>query len=77
MPPRLVWENGQPEGVLSPQGDVVFDDPVVDKRYAYQSEVVRRQYSGHATRVINGIGVVTCGYVNPELDRFWILADRI
>jgi hypothetical protein len=27
--------------------------------------------------VIKGIGVVTCVYVNPELDRFWIVDYRI
>jgi hypothetical protein len=77
IPPRLVWENVQPEVVLSPQGYVVFDDTVVDKRYSYQMEVVRRQYSGNAKRVIKGLGVVTCVYVNPELDRFWIIDYRI
>jgi hypothetical protein len=77
IPPRLVWENVQPEVVLSPQGYVVFDDTVVDKRYSYQIEVVRRQYSGNANCVIKGIGVVTCVYVNPELDRFWIIDYRI
>jgi hypothetical protein len=55
----------------------VFDDTVVDKRHSYQIELVRRQYSGNAKRVIKGIGVVTCVYVNPELDRFWIIDYRI
>jgi hypothetical protein len=27
--------------------------------------------------VINGISVVTCVYVNPEVDRFWIIDYRI
>jgi len=77
IPPRLVWENVQPDIVLSPEGYVVFDDTVLDKRHSYQIEVVRRQYSGNAKRVIKGIGVVTCVYVNPEIDRFWIIDYRI
>ena len=35
------------------------------------------QQAGNAKGVINGIGVVTCVYVNPEADRFWIIAYRI
>ena len=77
IPPRLVWENVQPDIVFSPQGYVVFDDTVVDKRHSYRIELVRRQYSGNAKRVIKGIGVVTCVYVNPEIDRFWIIDYRI
>lgn len=75
--PRLIWENVQPDVILSPQGYVVFDDTVVDKRHSYQIELVRRQCSGNAKRVIKGIGIVTCVYVNPEIDRFWIIDYRI
>jgi hypothetical protein len=75
--PRLVWENVQPDIIFSSQGYVVFDDTVVDKRHSYKIELVRRQYSGNAKRVIKGIGVVTCVYVNPEIDRFWIIDYRI
>ena len=39
--------------------------------------LVRRQYSGNAKGVINGIGVVTCVYVNPRQDRFWLIDYRI
>jgi hypothetical protein len=77
IPPRLVWENVQPDLILSPTGYLVFDDTVLDKRYSSQIEVVRRQYSGNAKQVIKGIGVVTCVYVNPECDRFWIIDYRI
>ena len=75
--PRLIWENVQPQVVTSPQGYVVFDDTVLDKQYARNIEVVRKQYSGNEHRVIRGIGVVTCVYVNPELDQFWIIDYRI
>jgi hypothetical protein len=75
--PRLVWENVQAQVVASPYGFLVFDDTIIDKNYSHQIELVRRQYSGNAHGVIKGIGVVTCVYVNPRLDRFWIIDYRI
>lgn len=75
--PRLVWENVQSQVVQTPEGYLVFDDTVVDKDFSFQIELVRRQYSGNAHGLIKGIGVVTCIYVNPTLDQFWILDYRI
>ena len=75
--PRLVWENVQEQVIRSPYGFLVFDDTVLDKEYSRQIELVRRQYSGNAHRVIKGIGVVTCVYVNPETNQFWIIDYRI
>lgn len=75
--PRLVWEHVKSAISLAPQGYVIFDDTVIDKRHARKIGLVRRQYSGNAKGVINGIGVVTCVYVNPEQDRFWVIDYRI
>jgi hypothetical protein len=75
--PHLVWENVKGQVVQCRRGYLVFDDTVVDKNYASQIELVRRQYSGNAHGVIKGIGVVTCVYVNPEIDQFWIIDYRI
>lgn len=75
--PRLLWENVRAQVVLSPTGCLVFDDTVLDHNHARSMELLRRQWSGNEHRVIRGIGVVTCIYVNPELDRFWILDYRI
>jgi len=58
-------------------GYVIFDDTVSDKQYARNIALVRRQYSGNAHGLINSIGVVICGYVNPVLDRFWVIDYRI
>ena len=77
LPPRLVWENVQAQMVPTPDAYLVFDDTVLDKRYANQIELVRRQYSGNAGGVIKGIGVVTCVYVNPHTDQFWLLDFRL
>ena len=75
--PRLVWENVKGEVVQTPYGYLVFDDTVLDKNFSHKIELVRRQYSGNAHGVIKGIGVVTCVYVNPQNDQFWIIDYRI
>ncbi|MGI9174975.1 MAG: IS701 family transposase [Rhodothermales bacterium] len=75
--PRLIWENVQDGLVPHPCGYLLFDDTVLDKRYSREIEPARRQWSGNAKGVIEGIGVVTCVYVNPDLDRFWIIDYRI
>jgi hypothetical protein len=75
--PNLTWENVKGQVVQSPKGFVIFDDTVADKNFSHEIELVRRQYSGNAHGVIKGIGIVTCVYVNPELDQFWIIDYRI
>jgi hypothetical protein len=75
--PRLVWENVRDHVVLTPRGYVLFDDTVLDKNDSFAIELVRSQYSGNAKAVIKGIGVVTCVYVNPNTDQFWLIDYRI
>lgn len=75
--PRLLWENVQPEIVYSPNGYIVFDDTIIDKNYSNRIELVRRQWSGNAKSVIKGIGVVTCVYVNPDINDFWVIDYRV
>lgn len=75
--PRLVWQNVASQVVKTHQGYVVFDDTVLDKQHSFAIDLVRRQYSGNAHGVIKGIGVVTCVYVHPELDQFWLIDYRI
>ena len=77
LSPRVVWDTVREQGVQTPTGYLVFDDTVLDKRYAHQIELLRRQWSGNAHAVIKGIGVVTCVDVNPERDAFWIIDYRI
>ncbi len=74
---RLVWERARANIVSSARGYIVFDDTVLDKEYSHKIELVRRQYSGNAHGVIKGIGLVNCVYVNPDLDRHWIIDYRI
>lgn len=77
LPPRLVWDNVESQVRQTPNGYIVFDDTVLDKNHSFAIELVRRQYSGNAKRVIKGIGVVTCIYVNPEVDQFWLIDYRL
>jgi hypothetical protein len=77
LTPRLVWDNVRGQLVLTPQGYLVFDDTVLDKNYSFEIELVRRQWSGNAKTTIKGIGVVTCVYVNPETDQFWLIDYRL
>ena len=75
--PRLIWDNVRSQVVVTERGYVIFDDTVLDKNYSHSIELVRRQYSGNAHGVIKGIGVVTCVYVNPEANQFWLIDYRI
>ena len=74
---RMVWESVRGQVVSSEEGYLAFDDTVLDHNSSFKIEVVRRQYSGNAHAVIKGIGVVTCVYINPALDQFWIIDYRI
>ncbi len=75
--PRLIWDNVESQLIPTESGYLIFDDTVLDKNYSFSIELVRREYSGNAKKVIKGIGVVTCVYVNPELDQFWLIDYRI
>ena len=75
--PHLVWENVKGQVIQVPEGYLVFDDTVMDKNFSFKIELVRRQYSGDTHGIIKGIGIVTCVYVNPDLDQFWIIDYRI
>ena len=77
MTPRLLWANVEDEIIYSANGYIVFDDTIVDKNYSHCIELVRRQWSGNTKSVIKGIGVVTCVYVNPDVDDFWAVDYRL
>jgi hypothetical protein len=77
LTPRMVWEQTKGHIVTSPNGHLIFDDTVADKNYSRAIELVRRQWSGNTHSVIRGIGIVTCIYVNPETEQFWLIDYRI
>lgn len=77
LSPRLVWEQTKAHLIESPNGFLIFDDTVADKNHSRAIELVRRQWSGNTKSVIRGIGIVTCIYVNPETNQFWLIDYRI
>lgn len=77
LKPSLVWEHVKSDIVISEGGFLLFDDTILDKDYSREIEGVRWQYSGNAHTIIRGIGVVTCVYVNPETQQFWVIDYRI
>ncbi len=71
LPPRYVWESVKPHLEQTPNGYIIFDDTILDKRHAQKISLAQKQYSGNAHTTINGIGVVTCvcqSGVRPVLD---------
>ena len=77
LTPRLLWENVRVLVEMCEEAYLVFDDTVIDKRYAKQMELVRRLYSGNEHRVIRGIGLISCLYVNPHSGQFWVIDYRL
>lgn len=77
LTPRVLWEKVRDHIIYSAAGAIIFDDTVLDKSYSFAIEGVRRQYSGNEHAIIKGIGLVTCVYYNPEIDRFWVLDYRL
>ena len=77
LTPRLLFEQVEP--LLEPNGKayLLFDDTVLEKSLGPMIEVTRKQWSGNDKSVIRGIGVVSCVYVNPETERFWVIDYRI
>ncbi|WP_420485258.1 hypothetical protein [Iningainema tapete] len=56
---------------------IIFDDSVLDKRFSEEIEIVRRQYSGNEYGIVKGIEIVSCIYVNPKTQNFWVIDYRI
>jgi hypothetical protein len=77
LTPRLVWEKATSVIEYNPNGYLIFDDTIINKDFSTKIDGVRTQYSGNAHDIIKGIGVVTCLYYNPELDKYWIVDFRI
>jgi hypothetical protein len=77
LTPSLIWEKVRSEVQSHPAACLVFDDTVLDKRFSSKIELVRRQYSGNEHRVIRGIGLISCIYVNPQTGHYWVIDYRI
>ncbi|CAA9333441.1 Mobile element protein [uncultured Leptolyngbya sp.] len=77
LTPRLLWENVKGSVQTSESAYVLFDDTVLDKHHSSSIELSRRQYSGNEHRVIRGIGLVSCVYVNVQTRQFWVIDYRL
>lgn len=77
IPARALWQSVKNDIDFDADGYLLFDDTVVSKPYAKKMEAVRRQWSGSEQRVVDGIGIVTCVYVNPKTHAYWIIDYRI
>ena len=74
---KTLWRNVKKEIIFSKTGIIIFDDTVLDKKHSKKIELARHQYSGNEKGVVMGIGVVTCIYYNPEVDKSWAFDYRI
>ena len=82
LTPRLLWENVQEaleadEAAYLLAAYLLFDDTVLDKSFGPKIEMTRRQWSGNEHRVLRGIGLVSCVYVNPRTGQFWVMDYRL
>ena len=77
LTPRLLWDNVKPSIEADAAGYLLIDDTVLDKRFSQAIELVRRQYSGNEHRVIRGIGLISCLYVNAVTGQFWVIDYRL
>lgn len=77
LTPRLLFEQLEPMIEQDSEAYLIFDDTVLDKSFGPKIEVVRKQWSGNKKGVIRGVGVVSCVYVNPKTEHFWVVDYRI
>lgn len=77
LTPRQLWQAVKADVMPSELGYLIFDDSVLDKRFARVIECAQVQYSGNAHGLVRGIGLVSCLYVNPELGQYWLIDYRI
>jgi hypothetical protein len=77
LTPSLLWDNVKELIEREDNAYLIFDDTVIDKRYSEEIELTRWQYSGNEHGVIRGIGLISCIYVNPKTEKFWVIDYRI
>ncbi|MCA1837386.1 MAG: transposase [Actinobacteria bacterium] len=77
LTPRLLFEQVEPMLERDSEAYLIFDDTVLEKSFGPSIELTRKQWSGNDKSVIRGIGVVSCVYVNPTTEQFWVIDYRI
>ena len=73
IPSSELWESVKGDIESDDEGYIIFDDVVLQKPYAKEIEVLRNQWSGSDKRIVLGIGIVTCIYVNPKTHDYWVI----
>ncbi len=77
IPSSDLWQSVQDDIEYDDEGYLIFDDVVLSKAHAKAIEVLRSQWSGSDKKVVDSIGIVTCIYVNPKTQEYWIIDYRI
>ena len=77
IPSSEFWESVKDDIAFDKDGYLIFDDVVLSKIYSKLIEAAYPQWSGSDKKVIEGIGIVTCVYVNPKTHEYWIIDYRI
>lgn len=75
--PRQLWHIVESYIVNRPDGFLIADDSVQDKRYSKFIELVKKQYSGNEHGLVRGIGVVNLVHTSGEKDDFFPIDYRI
>lgn len=77
LSPAVLREKALELIVPSLNGYIALDDSVMDKGSSSEIEIASAQYSGQRHGITTGIGVITLVYINPELNKYWIMDYRI
>lgn len=77
IPSSELWQSVKDDIEYDDEGYLIFDDIVLSKPHANEIEVVRSQWSGSEKQVVEGIGIVTCIYVNPKTQAYWVIDYRL
>ena len=77
IPSSELWKSVEPDIEFDKDGYLIFDDVVLSKIYSKLIEAVYPQWSGSDKKVIAGISIVTCVYVNPKIHEYWVIDYRI
>ncbi len=72
-----LWESVKDDIEYDDNGYIIFDDVVLQKLHAKEIEALRSQWSGSDKKIVLGIGIVTCIYVNPKTHDYWVIDYRI
>ncbi|MCG9126006.1 hypothetical protein JT359_00255 [Candidatus Poribacteria bacterium] len=72
-----LWASVKDNIDFDEEGYLIFDDVVLSKIHSKRIEIVRFQWIGSDKKVIQGIGIITCLYVNPKTHEYWVIDYRI